>query len=151
MVNDGEASGSVHLQCTHRAGRRPPPGRACSGIVRAKGRESVRPNTCLATAFLPLPSRTAGTNPLLPNICPVCCLLFNTYSNKKKPIQACNHPAMLHRDMLGTVSDNSLREANVHVCLVKSTSYEPEKHTTWLFATDFSPAANTAFVVLFFQ
>ncbi|KAK9816499.1 hypothetical protein WJX72_001033 [[Myrmecia] bisecta] len=54
-------------------------------------------------------------------------------------------------DMLGTVSDHSLREYNGHVCIVKSTSFSPSDSTRWLFATDNSLAAQTAFAVLMYQ
>lgn len=56
-----------------------------------------------------------------------------------------------HRDMLGSTSDQSLRQCAAHVCIVKSTSPQLEGPTTWCFATDDSPAAHNAFAVLLFR
>eukprot|EP00884_Botryococcus_braunii_P020713 jgi/Botrbrau1/7325/Bobra.247_3s0020.1 len=54
-------------------------------------------------------------------------------------------------DMLGSTSDQSLRQCAAHICIVKSTSPKLEGPKTWCFATDNSPAAHTAFAILLFR
>ncbi|DBA85324.1 hypothetical protein WJX79_008291 [Trebouxia sp. C0005] len=54
-------------------------------------------------------------------------------------------------DMLGTVSDFSLRAGNSDVCIVKSSSYALQNSVTWLFSTDDSHCAKAAFAALLYQ
>lgn len=52
------------------------------------------------------------------------------------------------REMLGTVSDWSLRQAHCSVCIVRTSSNPPHTGCKYLFATDGSHAAAVAFCVL---
>ena len=58
---------------------------------------------------------------------------------------------LLCSDMLGTVSDFSLRAGNSDVCIVKSSSYALQNSVTWLFSTDDSHCAKAAFAALLYQ
>jgi len=51
-------------------------------------------------------------------------------------------------DMLGTVSDFSLRESHASICIVRSTGHKSHQQSKYLFATDGSHAAGLAFCIL---
>uniref|UniRef100_A0A7S0QZT8 UspA domain-containing protein n=1 Tax=Chlamydomonas leiostraca TaxID=1034604 RepID=A0A7S0QZT8_9CHLO len=51
-------------------------------------------------------------------------------------------------DMLGTVSDFTLRQSHASLCIVRSTGSKFDKQARFCFATDGSHAAHLAFVVL---